>query len=151
MATKALQALPASNWDAAMMLMIQPATTDSIVKLPFALSMKGNYLSLTFPPNKNTISLCKCKQAYIFLAPACSLDGHFVFSVKATDTDPPIDPSSLIVKDQPHCFPVVTTPDEAVFKISVMDCGAKMKVMLLRYLVLLIISLKCSCIWLEYQ
>ncbi|XP_041813234.1 zona pellucida sperm-binding protein 4-like [Chelmon rostratus] len=59
---------------------------------------------------------------------ACSLDGHFVFSVKATDTDPPIDPSSLIVKDQPQCFPVVTTPDSAVFKIGVMDCGAKMKV-----------------------
>ncbi|XP_074511606.1 zona pellucida sperm-binding protein 4-like [Sebastes fasciatus] len=59
---------------------------------------------------------------------ACSLDGHFVFSVKATDTDQPIDPSSLIVKDQPQCSPVVTTPDTAIFKIGVMDCGAKMKV-----------------------
>ncbi|XP_069557558.1 zona pellucida sperm-binding protein 4-like [Brachyistius frenatus] len=58
---------------------------------------------------------------------ACSLDGHFVFSVKATDTHPPIDPSSLIIKDQHHCIPVVTTPDIAVFKIGVMDCGAKMK------------------------
>ncbi|KAF1379165.1 hypothetical protein PFLUV_G00173240 [Perca fluviatilis] len=57
---------------------------------------------------------------------ACSLDGHFVFSVKATDQ--PIDPRSLIVKDQPQCSPVVTTPDTAVFKIGVMDCGAKMKV-----------------------
>lgn len=61
--------------------------------------------------------------------PACSLDGHFVFSVKATDTDPPVTPSSLIVKDQPQCFPVVTTADTAVFKIGVMDCGAKKKVM----------------------
>ncbi|XP_059204424.1 zona pellucida sperm-binding protein 4-like [Centropristis striata] len=59
---------------------------------------------------------------------ACSVDGHFVFSVKTTDTDRPIDPSSLIVKDQPHCSPVVTTSDTAVFKIGVMDCGAKMKV-----------------------
>ncbi|XP_071396052.1 zona pellucida sperm-binding protein 4-like [Centroberyx affinis] len=59
---------------------------------------------------------------------ACSLDGHFVFSVKATDTDPPLSPSSLIVKDQPHCSPVITTADTAVFKIGVMDCGAKMKV-----------------------
>ncbi|KAG8006419.1 Zona pellucida sperm-binding protein 4 [Nibea albiflora] len=58
----------------------------------------------------------------------CSLDGHFVFSVKATDTDPPIDPSSLVIKDQPQCYPAVTTPDTAVFKIGVMDCGAKMKV-----------------------
>ncbi|XP_026180928.1 zona pellucida sperm-binding protein 4-like [Mastacembelus armatus] len=59
---------------------------------------------------------------------ACSLDGHFVFSVKATDTDPPVDPRGLMVKDQPQCSPVVTTPDTAVFKIGVTDCGAKMKV-----------------------
>ncbi|XP_034448998.1 zona pellucida sperm-binding protein 4-like [Hippoglossus hippoglossus] len=59
---------------------------------------------------------------------ACSLDGHFVFSVKATDTDPPVTPSSLIVKDQPQCFPVVATADTAVFKIGVTDCGAKKKV-----------------------
>ncbi|XP_008282780.1 zona pellucida sperm-binding protein 4-like [Stegastes partitus] len=57
---------------------------------------------------------------------ACSLDGHFVFSVKATDTHPPVDPSSLVIKHQPHCFPVVTTPDTAVFKIGVTECGAKM-------------------------
>ncbi|XP_044186298.1 zona pellucida sperm-binding protein 4-like [Thunnus albacares] len=59
---------------------------------------------------------------------ACSLDGHFVFSVKTTETDPPIDPDSLMVKDQPQCVPVVTTQDAAVFKIGVMDCGAKKKV-----------------------
>ncbi|XP_032392559.1 zona pellucida sperm-binding protein 4 [Etheostoma spectabile] len=59
---------------------------------------------------------------------ACSLDGHFVFSVKATDTEQPFDPSSLVVKDQPRCSPVVATPDTAIFKIGLMDCGAKMKV-----------------------
>ncbi|CAB1449901.1 unnamed protein product [Pleuronectes platessa] len=59
---------------------------------------------------------------------ACSLDGHFVFSVKASDTDPPVTPSRLIVKDQPQCFPVVATADTAVFKIGVTDCGAKKKV-----------------------
>ncbi|XP_045928828.1 zona pellucida sperm-binding protein 4-like [Micropterus dolomieu] len=58
----------------------------------------------------------------------CSLDGHFVFSVKATDRDPPVDLSSLMVKDQPQCFPMITTPDMAVFKIGVTDCGAKMTV-----------------------
>ncbi|XP_029945119.1 zona pellucida sperm-binding protein 4-like [Salarias fasciatus] len=58
---------------------------------------------------------------------ACSLDGHFVFSVKATDSHPPIDPSNLIIKNQPHCFPAVTTTDTAVFKIGVMECGATMK------------------------
>ncbi|XP_028268446.1 zona pellucida sperm-binding protein 4-like [Parambassis ranga] len=56
----------------------------------------------------------------------CSLDGHFVFSVKATDTHPPIDPSSLTIRDQPQCSPAVTTSDTAVFKIGVTDCGAKM-------------------------
>uniref|UniRef100_A0AAQ4PI32 Uncharacterized protein n=1 Tax=Gasterosteus aculeatus aculeatus TaxID=481459 RepID=A0AAQ4PI32_GASAC len=59
----------------------------------------------------------------------CSVDGHFVFSVKSTDTDPPIDPSSLTVKGQPHCSPAATTTDTAVFKIGIMDCGAKMTVM----------------------
>ncbi|XP_032444359.1 zona pellucida sperm-binding protein 4-like [Xiphophorus hellerii] len=58
---------------------------------------------------------------------ACSLDGHFVFTVKATDTHPPIDPSSLAIKDQPHCLPAISTSDTAVFKMGVMDCGAKMR------------------------
>ncbi|XP_058509394.1 zona pellucida sperm-binding protein 4-like [Solea solea] len=57
----------------------------------------------------------------------CSLDGHFVFSVKATDTDPPITPSNLIVKGHPQCFPVVTTQDTAVFKIGITECGVKTK------------------------
>uniref|UniRef100_A0A8C7UYA0 Zona pellucida sperm-binding protein 4-like n=1 Tax=Oncorhynchus mykiss TaxID=8022 RepID=A0A8C7UYA0_ONCMY len=30
----------------------------------------------------------------------CSLDGHFVFSVKATDTDPPLNPNNLAIKDE---------------------------------------------------
>lgn len=59
---------------------------------------------------------------------ACSLDGHFVFSVEAADTEVPIDPSALLVKDQPHCLPVITTHDTAVFKIALKDCGSKMKV-----------------------
>ncbi|XP_068605879.1 zona pellucida sperm-binding protein 4-like [Brachionichthys hirsutus] len=59
---------------------------------------------------------------------ACSLDGHFVFSVKSTDTEPPLDPSSLAVKDHPWCLPVVTNAEMAIFKIGVMDCGAKMQV-----------------------
>ncbi|CAB1341910.1 unnamed protein product [Coregonus sp. 'balchen'] len=58
----------------------------------------------------------------------CSLDGHFVFSVKATDTDPPLNPSNLVVKDQPQCSPVATSADTAVFKIGVMECGTKMMV-----------------------
>lgn len=51
-----------------------------------------------------------------------------MFSVKATETEVPIDPSALLVKDHPHCLPVVITPDTAVFKIGLKDCGSKMKV-----------------------
>lgn len=58
---------------------------------------------------------------------ACSLDGHFVFSVKATDTHPPVDPRSLIIKNHPQCFPAITTEDIAIFKIGITDCGATMK------------------------
>ncbi|KAM4635541.1 zona pellucida sperm-binding protein 1-like [Polymixia lowei] len=59
---------------------------------------------------------------------ACSLDGHFVFSVETKDMEHPLDPSGLVVKGQPHCSPAVTTADTAVFKIGITDCGAKMKV-----------------------
>lgn len=83
---------------------------------------------MTFPPNKRWSTL----SCVLTLPLACSLDGHFVFSVKATDRDPPVDLSSLMVKDQPQCFPMITTPDMAVFKIGVTDCGAKMTVMLLK-------------------
>lgn len=49
-----------------------------------------------------------------------------MFSVKRTDGL--IDPSNLIIKDHPECFPVATTLHNAVFKVAVTDCGAKMRV-----------------------
>ncbi|XP_061702502.1 zona pellucida sperm-binding protein 4-like [Syngnathoides biaculeatus] len=55
---------------------------------------------------------------------SCSLDGHFVFAVKTTETKP----RTLAVKDQPRCLPLITTADTAVFKIPVTDCGVKTKV-----------------------
>ncbi|XP_019726501.1 zona pellucida sperm-binding protein 4-like [Hippocampus comes] len=59
---------------------------------------------------------------------SCSLDGHFVFAVERTEMDPPMRPRSLAVKNRPRCVPVLTTPDVAVFKIHVTDCGVKIKV-----------------------
>ncbi|KAF3846785.1 hypothetical protein F7725_003863 [Dissostichus mawsoni] len=47
---------------------------------------------------------------------------------RLNDTEKTFDPSSLIVKDQPQCFPVITTPDTAVFKIRLTECGAKLRV-----------------------
>lgn len=71
------------------------------------------------------ITPCFC---LLLLLSACSLDGHFVFSVKATDTDPPLNPNNLAVKGQPQCSPVATSADTAVFKIGVRECGTKMMV-----------------------
>ncbi|XP_077414189.1 zona pellucida sperm-binding protein 4-like [Vanacampus margaritifer] len=58
---------------------------------------------------------------------SCSLDGHFVFAVE-TATDSSMRPRSLAVKNRPRCVPVITTPDAAIFKIHVTDCGVKTKV-----------------------
>ena len=61
-------------------------------------------------------------------AAACSVDGHFVFSVAATDAEPPLDPRTLGVRGHPGCLPAVATPDVAVFKIHTAACGARMRV-----------------------
>ncbi|XP_072299974.1 zona pellucida sperm-binding protein 4-like [Eucyclogobius newberryi] len=58
---------------------------------------------------------------------SCSLDRHFVFSVTAADIGHSLSKSNLNIKDHPQCVPVITTPDTAVFKIGLMECGAKMK------------------------
>ncbi|XP_055008786.1 zona pellucida sperm-binding protein 4-like isoform X2 [Boleophthalmus pectinirostris] len=58
---------------------------------------------------------------------SCSLDRKFVFSVTTADTDYSTSLRSLMIKDHPECVPVITTPDTAVFKIGLMECGAKMK------------------------
>ncbi|KAG9343056.1 hypothetical protein JZ751_015274, partial [Albula glossodonta] len=55
----------------------------------------------------------------------CSLDGSFVFSVKASDFQPPISLSSLWVKGQPQCTPVAASTEMAVFKFGVTECGAR--------------------------
>lgn len=85
---------------------------------------------------------------YVFTrCPACSLDGHFVFSVMASDTDPPIDPRNLIVKDHPHCSPVKATQDEAIFKFGVMDCGTKSKVSKKQTHLWHFIEVEFECMW----
>ncbi|XP_012681067.2 zona pellucida sperm-binding protein 4-like isoform X2 [Clupea harengus] len=59
---------------------------------------------------------------------ACSLDGHFVFSLRATDAYPPLNPGMLVIKSQPPCFPVFFRPDVALFKFGVTKCGSHMSV-----------------------
>ena len=90
-----------------------PYLQSSTASLPICGEFGGNNLSLPLP-----------------LPSACSQDSHFVFWVRASDSDPRLDTSSLVVKDQPQCFPVVTTSDTAVFKVGMTDCGTKIKVRL---------------------
>ncbi|XP_041116147.1 zona pellucida sperm-binding protein 4-like [Polyodon spathula] len=54
---------------------------------------------------------------------ACTADGHFVFAVYRTSTKPEIDPGSLVISGNQSCAPVICTPDFAIFKFPVTDCG----------------------------
>ncbi|KAJ8387538.1 hypothetical protein AAFF_G00152340 [Aldrovandia affinis] len=68
---------------------------------------------------------CRYNLACYYRIDTCSLDGNFVFSVKASQFQPPISLSSLRVKGQPQCIPVAATTDTAVFKFGVTECGTK--------------------------
>ncbi|XP_036805271.1 uncharacterized protein LOC110493464 isoform X1 [Oncorhynchus mykiss] len=54
----------------------------------------------------------------------CTLDRHFVFSVPASLTDPPLSPALLTAAGNPTCAPQRVTPDYALFKIPLGGCGA---------------------------
>lgn len=64
--------------------------------------------------------------ACYYILNACSVDGHFVFTVEATDMASLLDPHTLGVRGHPDCLPVIATDDVAVFKINTADCGSKM-------------------------
>ncbi|XP_014034088.2 uncharacterized protein [Salmo salar] len=53
----------------------------------------------------------------------CTLDRHFVFSVPASLTDPPLSPALLTAAGNPTCSPQRVTPDYALFKIPLGGCG----------------------------
>uniref|UniRef100_A0A4W5P621 ZP domain-containing protein n=1 Tax=Hucho hucho TaxID=62062 RepID=A0A4W5P621_9TELE len=54
----------------------------------------------------------------------CTLDRHFVFSVPASLTYPPLSPALLTAAGNPTCAPQRVTPDYALFKIPLGGCGA---------------------------
>ncbi|KAL4647893.1 hypothetical protein GN956_G8881 [Arapaima gigas] len=54
----------------------------------------------------------------------CTVDHHFVFSVPASITDPPLNPASLFVASNNSCIPQMVTSNFALFKIPLVGCGA---------------------------
>ncbi|GLD66377.1 uncharacterized protein AKAME5_001777300 [Lates japonicus] len=55
----------------------------------------------------------------------CTIDRHFVFSVPASLTEPPLSPALLVTASNSTCTPQRVTPDYALFKIPMDGCGAR--------------------------
>ncbi|KAG7487129.1 hypothetical protein JOB18_047067 [Solea senegalensis] len=59
----------------------------------------------------------------------CTIDHHFVFSVPASITEPPLSPALLVAAGNSTCKPQRVTSDYALFKIPMDGCGARRVVM----------------------
>ncbi|XP_037621794.1 uncharacterized protein LOC119485994 [Sebastes umbrosus] len=55
----------------------------------------------------------------------CTIDRHFVFSVPASLTDPPLSPALLVAAGNSTCKPQRVTSDYALFKIPMDGCGTR--------------------------
>ncbi|KAI9545665.1 hypothetical protein NQZ68_034435 [Dissostichus eleginoides] len=55
----------------------------------------------------------------------CTIDRHFVFSVPASLTDPPLSPAMLVAAGNSTCKPERVTSDYALFKIPMDGCGTR--------------------------
>ncbi|XP_040003239.1 uncharacterized protein LOC120800873 isoform X2 [Xiphias gladius] len=55
----------------------------------------------------------------------CTIDRHFVFSVPASLTEPPLSPALLVAASNSTCKPQRVTSDYALFKIPMDGCGAR--------------------------
>lgn len=55
----------------------------------------------------------------------CTADGHFVFSIPASLTDPPLSPALLVAAGNSSCTPQKVVADLALFKIPLDGCGAR--------------------------
>lgn len=59
-----------------------------------------------------------------FLA-ECTADGHFVFSIPASLTEPPLSPALLVAGGNSSCTPQRVVADFALFKIPLDGCGTR--------------------------
>lgn len=57
--------------------------------------------------------------------PECTIDRHFVFSVPASLTEPPLSPALLVAAGDSTCKPQKVTSDYALFKIPMDGCGTR--------------------------
>ncbi|CDQ86367.1 unnamed protein product [Oncorhynchus mykiss] len=71
-----------------------------------------------------SLGCCYSTSACYYSMDECTLDRHFVFSVPASLTDPPLSPALLTAAGNPTCAPQRVTPDYALFKIPLGGCGA---------------------------
>ncbi|XP_035856146.1 uncharacterized protein LOC116040565 isoform X1 [Sander lucioperca] len=55
----------------------------------------------------------------------CTIDRHFVFSVPASLTEPPLSPALLVTAGDSTCKPQRVTSDYALFKIPMDGCGTR--------------------------
>ncbi|KAM8880034.1 uncharacterized protein AB9W97_015071 [Spinachia spinachia] len=55
----------------------------------------------------------------------CTIDRHFVFSVPASLTKPPLSPDLLVVAGNSSCKPQRVTPEYALFNIPMDGCGTR--------------------------
>ncbi|XP_034543634.1 uncharacterized protein LOC117815806 [Notolabrus celidotus] len=55
----------------------------------------------------------------------CTIDRHFVFSVPASLTEPPLSPALLVAAGNSSCKPQRVTSDYALFKIPMDGCGTR--------------------------
>ncbi|KAL7852523.1 hypothetical protein SRHO_G00183080 [Serrasalmus rhombeus] len=54
----------------------------------------------------------------------CTADRHFVFSIPASLTDPPLSPALLVAAGNSSCTPQRVVADSALFKVPLDGCGA---------------------------
>ncbi|KAM3624417.1 uncharacterized protein V6R79_023129 [Siganus canaliculatus] len=78
-------------------------------------------------PQCLSIGCCFSEQppACYYPMDVCTIDRHFVFSVPASLTEPPLSPALLVAAGNATCVPARVTSDYALFKIPMNDCGAR--------------------------
>ncbi|XP_027138282.1 zona pellucida sperm-binding protein 4 [Larimichthys crocea] len=78
-------------------------------------------------PQCLSMGCCFSKQppACYYHMDECTIDRHFVFSVPASLTEPPLSPAQLVAADNSTCKPQRVTSDYALFKIPMDGCGAR--------------------------
>ncbi|XP_035515425.1 zona pellucida sperm-binding protein 4 [Morone saxatilis] len=78
-------------------------------------------------PQCLSMGCCFSKQppACYYPIDECTIDRHFVFSVPASLTDPPLSPALLVTAGNSTCKPLRVTSDYALFKIPMDGCGTR--------------------------